>query len=172
MTVLGHVRTVNRIRNCLIGCDDLNSNTGNRRNFTNPELVFHHFYFVLILFCHYADSSSLRRSFYSTIVHHFYNTISYKKDWHFDAIMRRTTSTSILYRLQLALVLEDYEPPALRVQGFVSRKKGARSMVEEKKEDGTGRSIVSVATVAFYLERALCGNSKGLTLHQTCTNNY
>ena len=36
--------------------------------------------------------------------------------------------------VQLALVLEDYEPPALRVQGFVSRKKGARSMVEEKKE--------------------------------------
>ena len=34
--------------------------------------------------------------------------------------------------VQLALVLEDYEPPALRVQGFVSRKKGARSMVEEK----------------------------------------
>ena len=36
--------------------------------------------------------------------------------------------------VQLALVLEDYEPPALRVQGFVSRKKGARSIVEEKKE--------------------------------------
>ena len=38
--------------------------------------------------------------------------------------------------VQLALVLEDYEPPALRVQGFVSTKKGARSMVvlEEKKE--------------------------------------
>ena len=36
--------------------------------------------------------------------------------------------------VQLALVLEDYEPPALRVQGFVSRKKGARSMVEENKE--------------------------------------
>ena len=36
--------------------------------------------------------------------------------------------------VQLALVLEDYEPPALRVQGFVSREKGARSIVEEKKE--------------------------------------
>ena len=33
-----------------------------------------------------------------------------------------------------ALVLEDYAPPALRVRGFVSRKKGARSMGEEKKE--------------------------------------
>ena len=37
--------------------------------------------------------------------------------------------------VQLALVLEDYEPPALREQGFVSRKKGARSTVEEKKEE-------------------------------------
>ena len=35
MTVLGHVRTVNRITNYLIGCDDLNYNTSNRRNFTN-----------------------------------------------------------------------------------------------------------------------------------------
>ena len=39
--------------------------------------------------------------------------------------------------VQLALVLEDYEPPALRVQGFGSRKYGARSMVEEKKEGET-----------------------------------
>ena len=38
--------------------------------------------------------------------------------------------------VQRALVLEDYAPPALRVQGFVSRKKGARSMGEEKKEGG------------------------------------
>ena len=43
--------------------------------------------------------------------------------------------------VQLALVLEDYEPPALRVQGFVSRKKGARSMVEEKKE---GKIIIMI----------------------------
>ena len=35
--------------------------------------------------------------------------------------------------VQRALVLEDYAP-ALRVRGFVSRKKGARSMGEEKKE--------------------------------------
>ena len=35
--------------------------------------------------------------------------------------------------IQRALVLEDYAP-ALRVRGFVSRKKGARSMGEEKKE--------------------------------------
>ena len=35
--------------------------------------------------------------------------------------------------VQRALVLEDYAP-ALRVWGFVSRKKGARSMGEEKKE--------------------------------------
>ena len=38
--------------------------------------------------------------------------------------------------VQRALVLEDYAPPALRMQGFVSRKKGARSMGEEKKEGG------------------------------------
>ena len=38
--------------------------------------------------------------------------------------------------VQRVLVLEDYAPPALRVQGFVSRKKGARSMGEEKKEGG------------------------------------
>ena len=38
--------------------------------------------------------------------------------------------------VQRALVLEDYAPSALRVQGFVSRKKGARSMGEEKKEGG------------------------------------
>ena len=37
------------------------------------------------------------------------------------------TSTSILYSAP---------SPALRVQGFVSRKKGARSMGEEKKEGG------------------------------------
>ena len=36
--------------------------------------------------------------------------------------------------VQRALVLEDYAPPALRVQGFVSRKKGAEGMGEEKKE--------------------------------------
>ena len=36
--------------------------------------------------------------------------------------------------MQRALVLEDYAPPELRVRGFVSRKKGARSMGEEKKE--------------------------------------
>ena len=36
--------------------------------------------------------------------------------------------------MQRALVLEDYAPPALRVRGFVSRKKGARNMGEEKKE--------------------------------------
>ena len=35
--------------------------------------------------------------------------------------------------LQRALVLEDYAP-ALGVRGFVSRKKGARSMGQEKKE--------------------------------------
>ena len=35
--------------------------------------------------------------------------------------------------VQRALVLEDYAP-ALGVGGFVSRKKGARSMGEEKKE--------------------------------------
>ena len=34
---------------------------------------------------------------------------------------------------QLALVLEDYAP-ALRVRGFVSTKKGARSIGEETKE--------------------------------------
>ena len=37
--------------------------------------------------------------------------------------------------LQRALVLEDYAP-ALGVRGFVSRKKGAKSMGEEKKEGG------------------------------------
>ena len=55
-------------------------------------------------------------------------------------IRRRSCSCNInnfnLNSVQLALVLEDYEPPALRVQGFVSRKKGARSIVEEKKEGG------------------------------------
>ena len=45
--------------------------------------------------------------------------------------------------VQLALVLEDYEPPALRVQGFVSRKKGARSIVEEKKE-GEKKKIIMI----------------------------
>ena len=45
--------------------------------------------------------------------------------------------------VQLALVLEDYEPPALRVQGFVSRKKGARSIVEEKKE-GEKKIIIMI----------------------------
>ena len=35
--------------------------------------------------------------------------------------------------VQRSLVLEDYAP-ALRVRGFVSRKKCARSMGEEKKE--------------------------------------
>ena len=45
--------------------------------------------------------------------------------------------------VQLAPVLEDYEPPALRVQGFVSRKKGARSIVEEKKEGG-GEIIIII----------------------------
>ena len=38
--------------------------------------------------------------------------------------------------VQRTLVLEDCAPPALRVQGFVSRKKGASSMGEEKKEGG------------------------------------
>ena len=38
------------------------------------------------------------------------------------------------------LVLEDYAP-ALRVRGFVSRKKGARSMGEEKKE---GKKIIII----------------------------
>ena len=41
--------------------------------------------------------------------------------------------------VQRTLVLEDYAPPALRVQGFVSRKKGARSMGEEKKEGGKNK---------------------------------
>ena len=47
------------------------------------------------------------------------------------------TVTLTLFFVQRALVLEDYAPPALRVQGFVSRKKGARSMGvpgEEQKE--------------------------------------
>ena len=43
--------------------------------------------------------------------------------------------------VQRALVLEDYAPPALRVQGFVSRKKGARSMGEEKKE---GKKVIII----------------------------
>ena len=38
--------------------------------------------------------------------------------------------------VQRALVLEDYAPPALRVQEFVSRKKGARSIVGEEKKEG------------------------------------
>ena len=47
--------------------------------------------------------------------------------------------------VQLALdVLEDYEPPALRVKGFVSRKKGARSMGEEKKE---GEKIIIIIII-------------------------
>ena len=41
-------------------------------------------------------------------------------------------------------LLEDYEPPAPRVQGFVSRKKGARSMVEEKKE---GKKIIIIIMI-------------------------
>ena len=49
--------------------------------------------------------------------------------------------------VQLALVLEDYEPPALRVQGFVSRKKGARSIVEEKKEGGKKIIIMIIKKV-------------------------
>ena len=42
--------------------------------------------------------------------------------------------------VQRALVLEDYVP-ALRVRGFVSRKKGTRSMGEEKKEGETNNNI-------------------------------
>ena len=44
--------------------------------------------------------------------------------------------------VQRALVLEDYAPPALRVQGFVSREKGARSMGEEKKERKEKKKII------------------------------
>ena len=43
--------------------------------------------------------------------------------------------------VQRAFVLEDYAPPALRVQGFVSREKGARSMGQEKKE---GEKIIII----------------------------
>ena len=46
--------------------------------------------------------------------------------------------------VQRALVLEDYAPPALRMQGFVSRKKGARSMGEEKKERGKNKKKLTV----------------------------
>ena len=55
-----------------------------------------------------------------------------------------TPSTPLHFNfIQHALVLEDYAP-ALRVRGFVSRKKGARSMGEEKKE-GKNLTIIHVA---------------------------
>ena len=50
-------------------------------------------------------------------------------------------------QLQRALVLEDYAAPTLRVQGFVSRKKGARSMGEEKKE-GEKKKKISTTNLA------------------------
>ena len=46
--------------------------------------------------------------------------------------------------VQRALVLEDYAPPALRKQGFVSRKKGASSMGEEKKEGEKKKKIIII----------------------------
>ena len=60
----------------------------------------------------------------------------------------KTVTPSCFNSVQLALVLEDYEPPALRVQGFVSRKKGARSMVEEKKE---GEKIIIIIIIIIMI---------------------
>ena len=55
-----------------------------------------------------------------------------------DTVLQRSQACAKLHfnSVQRALVLEDYAPPALPVHGFVSRKKGASSMGEEKKEGG------------------------------------